>query len=85
MFSCDVKAGMLGYNYKAPTTGEENNLWKNFSAYKHCHFKILMCDVCIVHQFTYANNLLQGRLVSKIQLLTLLHKQTKFGKENLQV
>ena len=62
-----VEPGMLEYNYKAPTSGEENNLWDIFSDYEHFHSKIIMCEVCIVHPFTYANNLLQGR-----------HKQTKF-------
>ena len=84
MFSCDVKA--VGVQlYKAPTTGEGNNLWTIFSDYKHFHSKIMYVRSVDCSPFTYANNLLQGRLVSKIQLLTLLHKQTKFAIENLQV
>ena len=46
----------------------------NFSDYKHFHSKIIICEVSIVHPFTYGNNLLQGQLVSMIQLLTLLDK-----------
>ena len=61
-----VEPGMLEYNYKAPTRGDENNWWVIFSDYKHFHSKIMYVRSVHCSPFTYANNLVDGRLVSEI-------------------
>ena len=57
VFSCDIKAGKLEYNYKAPTTGEENNLWLIFPDYKQFPSKIMQGRLVseIADPFTLAN------------------------------